>query len=151
MGRLMQTLEHKDPCCRQDGFEYIDRLHYEVNVPLRLYLSFMKPLLTHATPSLEQTLPPHCLPFARMFTSTKQSTAAKKEISNESSPSDTMNIVDGLLVLMCNSISALSGTVLYCTKCELPLESLTTSKKMFQDFSITPDSIPYPHTNHSMI
>uniref|UniRef100_A0A8R1EHM1 Integrase catalytic domain-containing protein n=2 Tax=Caenorhabditis japonica TaxID=281687 RepID=A0A8R1EHM1_CAEJA len=35
-------------------------------------ISFMKPLLTHATPSLEQTLPPICLPLTSLFTSTRQ-------------------------------------------------------------------------------
>ena len=34
--------------------------------------SFMKPLLTHATPSLEQTLPPCCYPMAKIFTSDQQ-------------------------------------------------------------------------------
>uniref|UniRef100_A0A1I7W8I3 Na_H_Exchanger domain-containing protein n=1 Tax=Heterorhabditis bacteriophora TaxID=37862 RepID=A0A1I7W8I3_HETBA len=34
--------------------------------------NFMKPLLTHAAPSLEQTLPPFCFPFSRLFTSDRQ-------------------------------------------------------------------------------
>ncbi|CAB3411593.1 unnamed protein product [Caenorhabditis bovis] len=34
--------------------------------------NFMKPLLTHATPSLEQTLPPFCLPLASLVTSNRQ-------------------------------------------------------------------------------
>ncbi|CAI5456334.1 unnamed protein product [Caenorhabditis angaria] len=34
--------------------------------------SFMKPLLTHATPSLEQTLPPLCLPLTSLLTSNRQ-------------------------------------------------------------------------------
>ncbi|KAF1747148.1 hypothetical protein GCK72_023608 [Caenorhabditis remanei] len=34
--------------------------------------SFMKPLLTHATPSLEQTLPPICLPLTSLLTSSRQ-------------------------------------------------------------------------------
>ncbi|WKY15105.1 hypothetical protein Q1695_000539 [Nippostrongylus brasiliensis] len=55
--------------------------------------NFMKPLLTHATPSLEQTLPPICLPFSRMFTSARQSAATNA--SNESSPCASVQVVDG--------------------------------------------------------
>ncbi|RCN46759.1 sodium/hydrogen exchanger 3 [Ancylostoma caninum] len=56
--------------------------------------NFMKPLLTHATPSLEQTLPPICLPFARLFTSAKQA-AATDNPSNDSSPCASVNVVEG--------------------------------------------------------
>ncbi|EPB76749.1 sodium/hydrogen exchanger 3 [Ancylostoma ceylanicum] len=55
--------------------------------------NFMKPLLTHATPSLEQTLPPICLPFARLFTSAKQA-AATDNPSNDSSPCASVNVVE---------------------------------------------------------
>ncbi|VDM74640.1 unnamed protein product, partial [Strongylus vulgaris] len=54
---------------------------------------FMKPLLTHATPSLEQTLPPICHPFARLFTSAKQASATNNP-SGDSSPCASVNVVE---------------------------------------------------------
>ncbi|KHJ99893.1 hypothetical protein OESDEN_00078 [Oesophagostomum dentatum] len=56
--------------------------------------NFMKPLLTHATPSLEQTLPPICHPFARLFTSAKQSSATSNP-SDDSSPCASVNASEG--------------------------------------------------------
>ncbi|CAI4221598.1 unnamed protein product [Auanema sp. JU1783] len=51
--------------------------------------SFMKPLLTHATPSLEQTLPPCCYPLAKVFTSERQRSVSGA-YSNPAAEADSM-------------------------------------------------------------
>ncbi|KAJ1353501.1 hypothetical protein KIN20_010142 [Parelaphostrongylus tenuis] len=55
--------------------------------------NFMKPLLAHSTPLSERTLPPLCLAFARICTSTRQSTVVDK--APDDSPCNSLNLEDG--------------------------------------------------------
>ncbi|UMM40517.1 hypothetical protein L5515_017117 [Caenorhabditis briggsae] len=57
--------------------------------------SFMKPLLTHATPSLEQTLPPFCLPITSLLTSSRQRAYLNTDPLDTIVQSGAASLIDG--------------------------------------------------------
>ncbi|VDM49740.1 unnamed protein product [Toxocara canis] len=46
--------------------------------------TFMKPLLTHANPTLMETLPTFCMPFAKLFTTSRQMSLYTQSLDSSS-------------------------------------------------------------------